>query len=70
LSASRVRSRVPRWLALAAVLWVAAETPAAVAQRGKAPAPRLQDLTGTSDLRAHFDQDADSIRIVLLLSPT
>jgi hypothetical protein len=33
-------------------------------------APALHDLRGISELKTVFDEDTDTIRLVLLLSPT
>jgi hypothetical protein len=67
----RARIAVPRWLALAAVLWLAYPVPGAVAQRSRAAAPPvLKDIAGTGDLKSIFEQESDKTRIVLLLSPT
>ncbi|HVL69724.1 MAG TPA: hypothetical protein VM364_20875 [Vicinamibacterales bacterium] len=53
-------SRVRRWLVLFAVL-------AAACGRS---APRLSDLERVDELKARFNADAGTPRLVLLLSPT
>jgi len=67
-----VRAMTPRVsTALVLAVWLALCTSPAFAQSPEAiSAPVLHDLNGMTELRALFETDRDTVRIVLLLSPT
>jgi hypothetical protein len=57
--------------ALMLVAWLALCASPAFAQSPVAiSAPLLHDLNGIAELRSLFETDRDTVRIVLLLSPT
>ena len=62
-------TRVPRRVAVVVALsWVASV--AMRAQSATATLPVLHDLKGVDDLRTVFDDAHDTLRVVMLLSPT
>jgi len=58
--------------ALVLAVWLASCVSPGFAQSPEAisAAPVLHDLNGMTELRALFETDRDTVRIVLLLSPT
>lgn len=67
-------SRLRRRTAFGAALALSAglcQLSATGATRSQAPAaPALRDLSSIAQLQAAFDQDAEKVRVLLLLSPT
>lgn len=61
--------QVRRWTAVALAVSIMASV-AICAQSPPATEPILHDLNGIDDLRAQFDSAHDTIRVVMLLSPT
>jgi len=71
VSRRRLRSTLGRTLLAAGVVLAGGAPPwrVALAEAAQA-APRLVDLRSAADLRAQFNADIGTARLVLLLSPT